>query len=383
VAAILTALPTTVADVSEISDERGWDQNPRFTLGNDQGLLDKRDGVTYERYHGDDPHLGNLGWIFTKAAIAIVNVRAYTPEPLKHEFLGQLFAYRGYAVSQMAEDICPGFPINDVTPDSRPVYGKPISTDSAAEYAVRLLDSSLTYLHDSTALINFASVVRGRTLLNLGRYAEAAAAVANVPNSFKYVLAGNGGNAFFSNGTDWTNFGFPVGDGEGGNGIRYLTDGDTIRVPRVFRARGVADTTTLNFDQAKYLDYTAPITMASGLEARLIEAEVSLHDGGTAWLTTLDSLRATIGLAPLVDPGTATARVNLLFQERAFWLFLTGRRLGDMRRLIRNYGRDPETVFPVGPYRVGGEYGNATAIPFIYHVQAEFNPNITSGCTTP
>ena len=31
--------------------------------------------------------------------------------------------------------------------------------------------------------------------------------------------------------------------------------------------------------------------------------------------------------------------MDLLFSERAFWMFATGHRLGDMRRLIRQYGR--------------------------------------------
>jgi len=44
-------------------------------------------------------------------------------------------------------------------------------------------------------------------------------------------------------------------------------------------------------------------------------------------------------LAALTDPGTAEARVDLLFRERAFWFFLTGHRQGDLRRLIRQYGR--------------------------------------------
>jgi len=42
--------------------------------------------------------------------------------------------------------------------------------------------------------------------------------------------------------------------------------------------------------------------------------------------------------------------VNLLFRERAFWMYLTGQRLGDMRRLIRNYGRHAENVYPTGLY---------------------------------
>lgn len=43
-----------------------------------------------------------------------------------------------------------------------------------------------------------------------------------------------------------------------------------------------------------------------------------------------------------------TALQNLLFRERAFSLFLTAHRVGDLRRLVRQYGRGAESVFPSG-----------------------------------
>ena len=68
-------------------------------------------------------------------------------------------------------------------------------------------------------------------------------------------------------------------------------------------------------------------------------------------------------MAPLADPGSYPARVSLLFRERAFWLFLTGHRLGDMRRLVRQYGRPANTVFPTGTYKDGLPYGNDVNFP--------------------
>lgn len=56
----------------------------------------------------------------------------------------------------------------------------------------------------------------------------------------------------------------------------------------------------------------------------------------------------------MVDPGDAYGRENLTFCERAFWMFGTGHRLGDLRRLIRQYGRTAETIFPTGAYPKGG-----------------------------
>jgi hypothetical protein len=97
----------------------------------------------------------------------------------------------------------------------------------------------------------------------------------------------------------------------------------------------------------------------------------------------LNDLRSSVALPDLVLPATAAEQVDLLYRERAFWLYLTGRRLGDLRRLIRNYGRSAETVFPTGAYRFGGTYGRATAIPFTVSIQRQYNAKITAGCTAP
>jgi starch-binding outer membrane protein, SusD/RagB family len=60
------------------------------------------------------------------------------------------------------------------------------------------------------------------------------------------------------------------------------------------------------------------------------------------------------------------------------WLYLTGHRLGDMRRLARptaegGYGRAVNDVFPVGDHPATGVYGNhvAFSVPF----DEENNPN--------
>jgi hypothetical protein len=68
-------------------------------------------------------------------------------------------------------------------------------------------------------------------------------------------------------------------------------------------------------------------------------------------------------LAPLIDPVTPAARRDLLFRERAFWMYATGHRQGDLRRLIRNYGLTQAQVFPTGPYFRGSNYGTDVAYP--------------------
>jgi hypothetical protein len=110
--------------------------------------------------------------------------------------------------------------------------------------------------------------------------------------------------------------------------------------------------------------------LASGVEARLIEAEATLRAGdGPGALAILNTLRATMpGLAPLPYEASDAARLDQLFRERAFWLFATGHRHGDMRRLVRQYGRPIESVFPTGQYNARGD---------VYGVDVTFTPDVS------
>jgi starch-binding outer membrane protein, SusD/RagB family len=60
---------------------------------------------------------------------------------------------------------------------------------------------------------------------------------------------------------------------------------------------------------------------------------------------------------------SADLRVDVMFRERAFWLFGTGTRLGDLRRLVRQYGRGSESVFPTGTYLLGTTPGIPYTVP--------------------
>ena len=55
-------------------------------------------------------------------------------------------------------------------------------------------------------------------------------------------------------------------------------------------------------------------------------------------------------MSALADPGNPPAQVDLMFRERAFAMFGTAHRIGDLRRLVRQYGRAVTSVFPTGLY---------------------------------
>ena len=123
--------------------------------------------------------------------------------------------------------------------------------------------------------------------------------------------------------------------------------------------------------------------MVTGIEARVIEAEAALQGSNlTLWLQKLNDARATVtGLAPLTDPGTPAGRVDLTFRERAFWFYLTAHRLGDLRRLVNQYGRAKESVYPTGAYHKQG-LTRGTQATLIVPQQEQNNPNYqASACT--
>jgi hypothetical protein len=126
-----------------------------------------------------------------------------------------------------------------------------------------------------------------------------------------------------------------------------------------------------------------PVPVFNGVDARLVEAEERYQAGDVpGMLAILNALRAapqrhgTVTPAPmaaLTDPGTPAARIDLLFREKAFWTFSRGQRLGDMRRLIRDYGRTAANTFPEGTHYRGGTYGTDVNLPVPQ--QEENNPN--------
>jgi len=381
VLSVLNGMTPVFVDVAKFTDELMYDG----PVGGITDLLGERMSQQFEASQGTrDQHLGNLDRVFYSTSIAIPPVRQYTPDSLRGDFLAQLYAIRGYVVLQAAEDLCSGFPLNDVSVDGLPAFGGPLTTDSALALAGANLDSALKYVHDSTRVETLARVAKGRLLLNQGHYAEAAAVVHSVETESVYQVDNN--TVFgVQRPNRWSRGGvnLAVGNHEGGNGLPFGSHDP--RIPLALGGARAGNAGETLYVTSKYPSATAPISIATGIEARLIEAEAALNADDPNWITILNTLRQTQispALPDLSAPATVAERVDLLYAERAFWLYITGRRLGDMRRLIKNYGRDPEHVFPTGVTLYGATFGTGTVIPFILAGAKLSNPNITAGCVT-
>jgi starch-binding outer membrane protein, SusD/RagB family len=298
--------------------------------------------------------------------VAISSLKRAAPD--SNARIGQLFALTGYTEVFFGENYCAGVPLSSIDDDFAPIYGTPLTSQQMYERAIADFDSALKRTVDSVRYLNLARVGKGRALLDLGRFNDAAAAVAPVPTTYLYNVnfVANSNTNFNTAFTSATYNFYTIPEREGGNGINWRTAQDP-RVPLVNRSPALRGLDLSDvYQYARYQSTTAPITLASGIEARLIEAEAALQAGNTTqWLATLNTLRATAitpAMAALTDPGSTPTRVDLHFRERAFWLFLTGHRQGDLRRLIRQYGRNAETVFPTGLWRDGQPYGPATNV---------------------
>lgn len=311
-------------------------------------------------------------------------------------------ALEGLTIVGLAEAFCGAVPLGEARGGVPVESGMPLTTNQLFEQAIIRFDAALAAVGTQTSAnhviaARIARVGKARALLGLGRYADAAAAIggtAGVPTTFIYNIEHSSNltrqrNPIFAL---QDNRRYTMSDLEGTNGMPYISANDP-RTSRYPHAQIGFDNATPVVRSARYTTFGAPVPVADGIQARLVEAEAALHAGGD-WLGILNDLRANVvslmnarfpawqtaanpapptTLAPLTDPGTQAARVDLLFRERAFWLYLTGTRLGDMRRLVRVYGRNAETVFPTGAWHKGGTYGADVNLPIPFN--EIFNPN--------
>ena len=350
-------------------------------------FMDRRDRSGLVNTWGQIEHYASFqGLRIKQTTLAIQKLSEFALPGDRQAKVGEMYAVRGYITLRLAEDFCAGFPLHEAK-DFKLIYGSPVTTDQAFTRALADFDSAIASASDSARVLNFARIGRARSLLGLGRFAEAATTVAQVPTAYVYQTEYSATESPFNSLGSELNFqGWgterSVADKEGGNGLDFISANDPrVRTNRLGTAK---DGTTGLYGIGKYPNRAAPIVLASGIEARLIEAEAALNAGSGQWLTILNDLRATNitpAMSALADPGTATGRVNLLFRERAFWLFATGTRLADLRRLIARYGRSAESVFPTGAYRVGGNYSAGISLPFD-KAEAQSSPGV-SGCTAP
>ena len=335
-------------------------------------------------------------------------------EPTKLAEIGEQYFVMGYSEMLLAELFCNGTPLGETIGEVF-TFGEPLSNAEVYAIALTHLDSALSYAKTTdgnvradtllaTSIRNAASIAKGRVLVDQAKFTEAAAAVAGVPTNYTYNVTfsqtTNDNNLWGLAGQVSTRARFVTGDsfdiqGTLKNALPFASAHDP-RVPTTgsplpdLNSRRTFDGITPLVSQQIWINRSDPIPVASGVDARLIQAEERLNaQDVTGMMTILNALRTSAqvlgplnvpAMSTLATPATQASATSLFFREKGFWQFGRGNRLGDLRRLIRQYGRDQTDVFPTGKFHKSGgaAYGSDVNLPVTDNERQ--NPNF-SGCT--
>jgi len=372
------------------------------------GFVDQRRGSNPFAISAFTSVLRAVASIRTSANQAIPLLNKWSPTNQAN--IAEMYLARGYAELQIATDFCNGIPLDDGNA-SPIVYSQPLSNAQVYAVASATLDTAIAKSSGTDAAsvnVNRAArIAKARALVGLGQFADAAALVPSsiVPTTYTYSFTyatTSGNNPIWT--LNASGRSYSIGDSVEGNSHNIIVPGvmpyfsaHDPRVPASYTVTNNGKDTTRGTDGVTVFrgtslyGQTTSLALANGIDARLIEAEAKLAANDIAgMMTILNALRATtltVGavtvtsaqLPPLATPATKDAAISLLFRERAFWTFGRGQRLGEMRRLIRQYGRTESQVFPSGPYPGGGStYG--TDVNFPLGPDENGNPNF-HGCT--
>ncbi len=315
--------------------------------------------------------------------------------PAGNAILAHSYGLLAMTYLSVGDNFCSGIAMSVSNYGGELILGPGLSTDSIYARAITAADKGLALAVDSVPLTRFLKGLKARALNATGKYKAAADLTSDIPDDyviselFQPSAPGLSTDFQYGSRVAYTE-NYNVINGKGGNGLEWIAmnpaDQD-MRIPIRLGTSGVPIlpvNTDFPFDNRR-------ISFFSGAEARLIEAEYYLSiDNPTEFMKKINAVRRLYKyrsgavLADTVDPGSHDARVDLLFRERAYTFYMTGRRLGDLRRLTKYYGRDPETIWPTG--RSEGQqfivYGdNYVFVPEFEGLGSEtnFNPNY-KGC---
>jgi len=289
--------------------------------------------------------------------------------------MATIMAYGAYAYTLLGEGFC------ESTVDG----SAPFTSDQMLQKGIDMFDRAIATAQAAgssaaaTDIINMARVGAARAALKMGDATKATSYASQVPAGYeKYVW-------YSANSVRENNI-FNVPAGTSGS---WMSMGpvfqalDDPRTPKTTRTdiRGLNsnpifppqipimfqgwDATT----EDNQIENATSIKFATGLEAQYVVAEAQ---GPTAATLTFVNARRAVGGKPPVNL-TGDDLMEELRWQRAIDLYLTGQRLGDLRRYKAKLGID---LFPSGKFPVSSEvYSDATCF-VIPLTEKNANPNV-------
>lgn len=306
--------------------------------------------------------------------------------------LGQL--YGGYTRIVFAELYCQSI---FGGPDGE---SSPVGSNARMEEALSVLQEAEASAQEAglSDVATAARVGQGRALTWLGRYGEAAQAVSDVPTNFTFFSRYSANNVteqgnemhLFTFGASGFSVRWTIGDGTDGGRhnerwphyVQWAEQGLLDSIPPV-------ESVELGVQSTLQLLYDSPddnVVLASGWEARMIEAENMLRNGSSEAAEDLvNGLLTDPSVNPMLDvnpdlplgpfdtvdfTGNLQDDLRDLAYARIAGLWLSGTRQGTFRRFSQGDGVD---LYPQGTQ------GDDESFPIVSQ-EIDNNPNVSSGC---
>ena len=289
--------------------------------------------------------------------------------------MATILAYGAYAYTLLGEGFC----------ESTVNLSAPMTSDQMLQKGIAMFDQAIATATAAgsgaaaTDILNMARVGAARAALKLGDGAKASGYAAQVPanyqkmayysansvreNNIFNVPAGVSG-AWLSMGPVFQAFADPRTPKTTLTNIRGLNSNPIFPAQRPFMYEGWSATTVNN-----QIGIDTDIKFATGLEAQYVVAEVS---GATAaTLAFVNERRAVGGKAPVTLSGSEL--MAELRTQRAIDFYLTGQRLGDLRRYKAKLNID---LFPSGKFPVTNDVYSGSTCFVIPQTEKNANPNI-------
>ena len=244
--------------------------------------------------------------------------------PGRQSLMATVKAYGGFPYLFMGETFCQ-VAFDGKAPSTLAEGGKPAHVLAETKFTEAI---ALAQTAGNTDILNLARVGLARAKLDLKKYAEAAAVAALIPAG--YVKMADRGT---ESSRRWNKLFYFMSQNGYYVVAQAFRNSPDPRIVVVDAGRDAFNPGTRLYATTKYAALNSPEVLASGREARLIQAEGLAETGNVAGAMALvNTRRAEVGLGP-VSAGTIAAAVTIILNERRAELaFEGGHRLNDLLR---------------------------------------------------
>lgn len=290
----------------------------------------------------------------------------------------------GMSLVLMGEAFCSG---TMVQAEGEP--GPEMTPTQLLEVAVERFDQAMGFAAsasggEATNLATASAVGKGRALLQLGDASNAAAAVSDVEDDFVFDLAyvndpGNRGRLgngvyFYGPAGSRTSLVVPPHYRDMGQDLTDDADPETTpgdpRIQWYDSENNAQDETLRHYGSLKYPAWDSSIPVASGLQARYIEAEAGEID-----IVDFINERRDAGGLDAYPGGSDAENLAELMAQSSIDFWLQGKRMGDWRRNPDAVPNIPESGSDYYKDVSGGVIRDGTCLP-LPNAERNANPNI-------